>query len=284
MNSPDLIFLQEIQDNNGATNDEIVDADLTLTTLITAIETLSNITYNYTTISPVDDQDGGEPGGNIRVAYLFNPLILRLLNSNPGSSLDANTVLSTSSGPALEFNPGRIDPTNPAWDESRKPIVAEWETIDSRGHFFTVNVHFASKGGSSSLQGDARPPVNGGLDQRTQQANTTASFINEILTLDVSAKIIAAGDFNEFAFAQPLEVFVEGSGLVDAGALAGIGEEERYTYLYDGKCQMLDHVFVSPGVGVEMGGVEHLHVNTWVGAGEKGSDHDPTVMKVDVCA
>ncbi|TLD38413.1 endonuclease/exonuclease/phosphatase family protein [Venturia nashicola] len=77
INAPDLVFSQEIQDDNSATNDEIVDADLTLTTLITAIEALSYTTYNYTTINPIDDQDGGEPGGNIRVAYLYNPSNLR---------------------------------------------------------------------------------------------------------------------------------------------------------------------------------------------------------------
>lgn len=280
MKSPDLIFLQEIQDNNGATNDEIVDADLTLTTLIKAIEGLTGVSYNFTTIDPVDDQDGGEPGGNIRVAYLYNPSILRLRNPNSGSSLDANSVLP---GPALKYNPGRIDPNNSAWEASRKPLVAEWETLDSRGHFFTINVHFASKSGSSSLQGDARPPINGGLDQRIQQANLTASFIQELLTLNPSAKIIAAGDFNEFAFAKPLEDFVEKSGLVDVDVMAGVDVEERYTYLFDGKCQMLDHVFVSAGVGVGMGDVEHLHVNTWVGVGEEGSDHDPSVVKVDIC-
>ncbi|TID26484.1 endonuclease/exonuclease/phosphatase family protein-like protein [Venturia nashicola] len=128
MNAPDLVFSQEIQDDNGATNDEIVDADLTLTTLITAIEALSYTTYNYTTINPIDDQDGGEPGGNIRVAYLYNPSILRLRNPHPESSLDTNSVLP---GPALSYNPGRMDPTNPAWDASRNPIVAEWETLHS---------------------------------------------------------------------------------------------------------------------------------------------------------
>jgi hypothetical protein len=81
----------------------------------------------------------------------------------------------------LKFNPGRIDPTNEAWTASRKPLVAEWEVIGkngkSNGKFFTVNVHFGSKGGSSSLQGDARPPVNGGVEDRLAQAKLTANFI-----------------------------------------------------------------------------------------------------------
>ena len=68
---PDLMFVQEIQDNNGATDNGVVDANVTLTTLVNAIAKVSNITYQFTSINPVDDQDGGQPGGNIRTAYLY---------------------------------------------------------------------------------------------------------------------------------------------------------------------------------------------------------------------
>lgn len=52
-------------------------------------------------------------------------------------------------------------------------MTAAWETLDGKNKFFTVNVHFGSKGGSSSIMGDARPPVNGGVDDRTEQAEVT---------------------------------------------------------------------------------------------------------------
>ena len=98
--------------------------------------------------------------------------------------MDATAVVK---GPALSFNPGLIEPANAAWTASRKPLVAQWEVIGKKGKsagtFFTVNVHFGSKGGSSSIMGDARPPVNGGLEKRLQQAKLTAGFIkvSEIL-------------------------------------------------------------------------------------------------------
>jgi predicted extracellular nuclease len=149
----------------------VVDANITLTTLINQIETLSGVKYAYASIDPVDNQDGGAPGGNIRVSYLYQPSVIRLPMPNPGSSLDANAVLP---GPSLKFNPGRIDPTNTAWTASRKPLAAAWETLDGKNVFFTVNVHFGSKGGSSSIEGDARPPVNGGVEDREAQAVLTA--------------------------------------------------------------------------------------------------------------
>lgn len=178
LKSPDLVFLQEIQDDNGPTNDAVVSANLTLSTLTAAIVSAGGPNYTFTDIDPSDDQDGGQPGGNIRVAYLYKPSLIRLYKPNPGGSLDANEVLP---GPTLKYNPGRIDPTNEAWTASRKPLVAQWEVIGGRGKssgkFFTVNVHFGSKGGSSSIQGDARPPVNGGVEDRQAQAELTANFV-----------------------------------------------------------------------------------------------------------
>lgn len=142
--------------------------------------------YAFTDIAPSDDQDGGAPGGNIRVAYLYKPSLIRLYKSNPGGSLDANEVLN---GPSLKYNPGRIDPTNAAWTASRKPLVAQWEAIGKNGKgegkFFTVNVHFGSKGGSSSIQGDARPPVNGGVEDRLAQAELTANFVKVRIILSL---------------------------------------------------------------------------------------------------
>ena len=69
--TPDIVFLQEIQDNSGPTDDGTVDASVTLSTLVSAIEGLeSGVQYNFTEVISVNDQDGGEIGGNIRPAYL----------------------------------------------------------------------------------------------------------------------------------------------------------------------------------------------------------------------
>ena len=96
--------------------------------------------------------------------------MLRLHKYNPGSSTDSNAVLP---GPELKFNPGRIDPANPAWKESRKPLAAVWETVDGKAKFFTINVHFKSKGGSTSWHEITRPPINKGVESRLQQAEIT---------------------------------------------------------------------------------------------------------------
>lgn len=280
LSSPDLLFLQEIQDDSGPTSDGVVSSGETLAALIAAIAAAGGPAYDSVVIDPVDGQDGGQPGGNIRVAYLYRPAALSLLNPSPGDATTAADVLNSTH---LAPNPGRVDPANAAWASSRKPLAALWQTADGAGRLWTVNVHWGSKGGSSSLEGDARPPVNGGVDDRAAQANVTAAFVARVLEADPGAHVVVAGDFNEFAFVEPLEVFAEGSALVDADEAAGIEVHERYTYLFDMNAQQLDHVFVSEalvGKGVEY---EHVHVNTWVSADEQISDHDPSVGRLDVC-
>ncbi|GIK01377.1 hypothetical protein Aspvir_005411 [Aspergillus viridinutans] len=280
LKSPTLVFLQEVQDDDGPTDDGVVSANKTLSTLVQSIAAQGGITYSFVDIDPGNKEDGGEPGGNIRVAYLYDASVIRLRNANPGSNTDANEVLA---GPELKYNPGLIDPSNAVWANSRKPLAAAWETLDGKNKFFTVNVHFTSKGGGTSIEGNARPPVNGGVAKRESQAKLVAAFTSSILAEDCSAKIISSGDFNEFTFAQPLETFLAESGLEDLDEVAGIATTERYTYLYDMNCQQLDHMFVSPALadGAEM---HHLHVNTWVSYDDQASDHDPTVALLNVCS
>ncbi|KAI0100690.1 DNase I-like protein [Hypoxylon sp. NC0597] len=283
MKTPDLLAVQEIQDDNGETDDGTVDADGTLSALTTAIQELSNnsVAYNYTYISPLNDESGGAPGGNIRVAYLYRADVIRLRNPNPGNATEPNEVLP---GPELKYNPGYVDPLNAAWTDSRKPLAAAWELADGSGKaLFTINVHWTSKGGSTSLHGDARPPVNGGVEDRQAQAEVTASFISSILSADSSAYVVTLGDFNEFAFAAPVTAFASRSGLSDLDAVAAIPPTERYTYLYDMNSQELDHVFVSPALAEGVKGFEHVHVNTWVSYDDATSDHDPSVAKFDIC-
>jgi predicted extracellular nuclease len=276
------MFLQEVQDNSGETNDGVVNSNLTLASLSQAISEISGVDYLWVNVDPVNNQDGGAPGGNIQTPYLYNPLEVRLLNANPGGPNDRNEVLP---GPTLRFNPGRID-DGVTFSNSRKPIAAHWEMVDGSGTFFTVNNHWTSKGGSTSLQGDARPPVNGGVDRRIRQAEVTGSFIAEILKQDKNAAIVVAGDLNEFATVEPLRRFVEVSGLKDLDVVAKIPELERYSYTFGASQQQLDHVYASAWASrkVGKGDFEHVHVNTWVAEEDVGSDHDPAVARLNVCS
>src|ERR1700743_1182907 len=64
--SPDIISLEEVQDNDGATDDGVVAADQTIAKLVNAVIAAGGPHYDSREIDPANDQDGGEPGGNIR--------------------------------------------------------------------------------------------------------------------------------------------------------------------------------------------------------------------------
>ena len=70
LNSPDVVFVQEISDDSGAADNGVVSANKTLTALVNAITHAGGAKYNFINIPPEDNMDGGKPGGNIRVAYL----------------------------------------------------------------------------------------------------------------------------------------------------------------------------------------------------------------------
>ncbi|KAG6836102.1 hypothetical protein H0H93_011329, partial [Arthromyces matolae] len=263
LNTPDIVFLQEIQDNSGPTDDGTVIGNLTLTNLVNAIANVSSVKYNFLEIAPTDDTDGGEPGGNIRQAYLYRPEKLTLVPGAPaGTALDKVEVLvPKNKKPTLNYNPGRIDPTNAAWSASRKPLVAQWQTKNGKV-LFTINVHLTSKGGSSPNWGDARPPVNLPVDQRAAQISLVAAFAQTILKADNQANIMVAGDFNEYI--QTRQVFKPLTDvLTEADAAAGVPDVERYTYVYDQNSEQLDHVFFSDAVVKRGVKIEHIHVNNW---------------------
>lgn len=94
--------------------------------------------------------------------------------------------------------------------------------------------------------------------------------------------MITSGDFNEFAFVEPVNVFRDVSGLEDLDDVVGTPDVERYTYVYDMNTQALDHMFVSTALA-EGAGYEHVHVNTWATAEDVVSDHDPSIAQLNVC-
>lgn len=287
LRTPDIMFIQEVQDNSGSKDDGTVSANVTLSNLVAAIEANTSVAYSFVEIAPVDGQDGGQPGGNIRQAYLYRPEKLNLVRAPglvAGGALNATKVLGSRGNPVLSLNPGRVDPTNSAWTDSRKPLAAMWLTAS--GHtLFTVNLHLVSKSGSSTGQGDARPPVNLPVAQRTNQVETVATFVSSILDKDPHANIVVAGDCNEFL--QTRSVWASLTPLlIDIDEVAEIAPEERYTYVFDNNCEQLDHMFVSRSIAgrCAKADVEHIHINNWAPTiATRVSDHDPTVARIRVC-
>jgi len=186
----------------------------------------------------------------------------------------------------LTYNPGRIEPTNAAWDDSRKPLAAAWQTIGGSNpgtHFFTVNLQLTAKLDSSSVFGNPRPPVNAWVEQRTEQVTVLADFVNTILAKNSTANVVVGGDCNEYT--QTTSVFAPFADiLTEADVLADISPVERYTYVYDGNSEQLDHLFFSEAISSRGVDIEHIHVNNYAtDITNRASDHDPSVAQFRVC-
>jgi hypothetical protein len=270
LKSPDVIGLEEIQDNSGTTDNGVVDADMTLTTLITAIQDAGGPVYEYRQINPVNNEDGGAPGGNIRVGFLFNPDRVSFVDRPGGTSTEAAGVVSGANGPELTFSPGRIDPTNAAFLDSRKPLAGEF--LFRGDKVFVVVNHFNSKSGDDPLFGRFQPPVLVSEMQRQQQATVVRDFVADILDLDRDANVVVVGDLNDFQFSNPLNTLKAGIlvDLVEALPLA-----EQYTYVFEGNSQVLDHILANNRLASVPFSYDIVHVNSEFA--DQASDHEPEV-------
>ena len=94
LRSPDIVALEEIQDNDGPANTAVTDASQTLEHLIAAIAAAGGPAYDFRQIDPVDDQDGGQPGGNIRVGFIFRTDRGLQFVDRPGGTSETRTVSS----------------------------------------------------------------------------------------------------------------------------------------------------------------------------------------------
>ncbi|MFE7217041.1 endonuclease/exonuclease/phosphatase family protein [Streptomyces sp. NPDC057611] len=272
LSSPDIVALEEIQDNNGATNNGVVAADQTFTKLINAIAAAGGPTYAYRQINPINNMDGGEPGGNIRVGFLYNPARVGFTDRPGATSTNAVSVVNNGGTAALSFSPGRINPSNSAWNSSRKPLVGEF-TFQGKTLFVIAN-HFNSKGGDQPLNARVQPPTRSSETQRAQQATQVNTFVKQLLAVQSSARVVVLGDLNDFEFSGALSTLTSGTGLTDLPATLPAGE--RYTYVYQGNSQVLDHILTSPSLSSSDYDIVHINAEF----ADKASDHDPQVVRL----
>ncbi len=275
LKAPDIISVEEIQDNSGPADDGTVAADQTWGLLITAITRAGGPTYQYREIDPVNDQDGGQPGGNIRVGFLFRvDRGVAFIDRPGGDPTTAVSVLNVGGSPQLSFSPGRIQPQDPAWNASRKPLAAEF-TYNGRKLFLVAN-HFRSKGGDDALFGKDQPPVRSSETQRHPQAQLVNNFVTSIQAIDPNANIVVLGDLNDFQFSQTLVILKGSNALTDL--IDTLPLPEQYTYVFEGNSQAIDHILVSVAMSNTVPITEDVvHVNSEFAV--QDSDHEPQVAR-----
>src|SRR5439155_10542540 len=179
-------------------------------------------------------------------------------------------VVGAGDGTHLLYSPGRIDPASGAWENSRKPLAGEF-LFDGHRVFMVAN-HFVSKLGDEPLWGSDQPPVRGSEVQRHRQAQEVTAFVTSLLGANPAANVIVLGDLNDFHFADTVSI-LKGAGL--QALLDTLPSAERYTYVFDGNSQAIDHILMGGGLAPRPFAYDVVHVNSEFAA--QVSDHDPQV-------
>lgn len=280
LSSPDIIAVEEVQDNTGATDDGTVAADQTLAALTTAIAAAGGPQYAYREIDPVNDADGGQPGGNIRQVFLYNPAVVTFVDRggvNVDRSTTATEVIKTKGEPDLTLSPGRIDPGNPVWSYSRKPLVGEFQ-FNGKTVFVIAN-HFDAKLGDQNQDGRYQYPEQDSEIQRAGQAQVEHDFVQQLLAIDKKADVVVVGDLNDYQFSPSLAALETGSASgtgpsILTDLITTLPVDQQYTYDYEGVSEVLDHILVSPGITSYDYQVVHINAEY----ANQTSDHDPQVV------
>jgi predicted extracellular nuclease len=264
LGAPDIVALQEIQDESGERDDGVTDATATLQALAAAVRAAGGPDYRWFDVAPADGRRGGAPGGNIRNAFLYDPARVGLVSYH-------------------SLTPRRLAeagvPDTAVFRDSRDPLVGVFEA-GGRG-LTIVNNHLTSRFGSTPAYGATQPFSQAGEEARAGQVRALRAWVARLLDADPAARAVVLGDMNTFEFTDDLAVFLPGAPPV-LHPLAGLAPAaERYSYIYEGNSQALDHAFVTgslrPAAELEY---VHLNIDFPAAPGSMASDHDPIVLRI----
>jgi predicted extracellular nuclease len=295
LKGPHVVALQEVQDNNGDTDDPgnedcestpdgVVDATETLQALADAIVAAGGPTYAFATVDPEEGTSGGVPCGNIRNAFLYDPAHVELIEL---TSLTPDVLAA--------YGVGNLD----AFAGTRNPLLGRF---GFRGaELVALNNHLSSRSGSTPIFGGPQPFVQAGEAEREAQVLALHEAVRFLIDQG-SENVVVLGDFNTFDWTNDLtEILPRGAdgdepllvNLMDSLApdkghhfkkrdrAPTAGGNEAYSYIFEGNSQALDHLFVSKALA-KSAHFDVVHVNVDFPAVDNsiGSDHEPILARL----
>ncbi|MBK9965111.1 MAG: esterase-like activity of phytase family protein [Holophagales bacterium] len=281
--SPDVVALEEVQDDSGPAGkgDGVVTSRKTLDALVAGIAAAGGPRYEAAWIDPVEGREGGQPGGNIRVALLLNPARVSLAKKGEAGPLDATEPEGLGKKLHLTLSPGRVAPRSTAFSPTdgegvRRSLAVE---LLFRGKpLFVVANHLSSKSDDDRAFGPTQPPRTPTASRRLAQAREIRAFAERLLTADPKARVVLLGDLTDFEDSESARLL--GTAPLESLVL-GVPAESRYTFNFEGASQILDQVFVSPALGSGTA-IEIVHLNSDCNDEKRVSDHDPVVVRLQV--
>lgn len=159
-------------------------------------------------------------------------------------------------------------------------VTGTWDGPEKSA--FPVQVignHWKSKGGDETVN----------VVRRTAQATHVAMLVQEQLTGDPTANVIVLGDLNDYYQSGPIDLLRTGTLPALHHSYDALSPLDRYTYIFNGGSQALDHILVTPNLATRIGRVMPVRVNVDYPAGDnarvlalqRSSDHDPVALYIE---
>lgn len=211
-----------------------------------------------------------------------------LLYRHSRVTVEQATQINRCTAENLSFAPGELTCSTQAtgvldghWLAVRPPLVL---TLTVRNEAGTTTLpltlivnHWKAKSGTDPSRREF-------VDRRVAEATLVAETVNALLAADPEAAIIVAGDLNDFVDSPPLQVLTTTTPLRDLATSAPAAN--RYSYIYQGLSQILDHLLVTPNLQQRLVSFRYTHGNADYPEDlaqqpnpYRVSDHDPPVAR-----
>lgn len=240
----------------------------------------------------------GTTGGAQNVGFLVKTSRITLTGT-PQQALESSMFVDPADGISKRLH-------------DRAPLVLQARAGDFA--FTAVLVHLRSLiDVESEVPASLQNAVTEGQRTRVKRrlaAEDIARYLQQRQAADPDERLFVMGDFNAFPFSDgyvdvlgtitgdpvPENDVVEASGdlvnpnFVNLVATAKVSEEERYSYIFDGSRQVLDHILASQSGAGFVSRLVYARGNAWfpeqlatdTTRPERVSDHDPALIYVTV--
>jgi hypothetical protein len=262
MGAPDVLAVQEVE-------------SLTVLETLAADITAADPTVHYSAIL-----EEGNDVGTIDVGFLVR------------ESIEVDEVTQLGKDEILDFDGSLLN--------DRPPLLIEGRAVGDGADYplAVIVVHNRSLSGIDSSSNGARVRA-----KRLAQAQSIAAKVQELQSANPDIRLVIVGDFNAFEFSDgyvdvlgqisgsfaPMENLLSGADLVDPDLInqvLSIAEEERYSFIFRGNAQVLDHALTSSALDFSVRGLEFARGNTdaavdLINDGTtslRASDHDGFVL------
>ncbi len=281
MKCPDIISLVEIQDDNGLDLQGGPGADGTISKLINRSGCVQEgVRYKGINVDPINHNEGGQPGGNIRVAMIYNSKRVKFesYGENTDGPLADGTLQETrvTNEGNLSINPGRVFPNSEAFKNTRKSIVAQFEFQGEK--VFVIGNHFNSKLGDTSFMGAQQPPYPESDEERATLAMGINEFVRILELREPRANIVVLGDFNAQYNERSMRTLENEGDLINLMFHKDlVHPNDRYSHNHNGSSAAIDFIFANKNLTAKDAALNVLHINSdYMG---RLSDHDPVVAR-----